>query len=163
VGVEATYLKEYARGAFSLLGASNVVFAAPFDRAGTHDLQSAFFSYPKTRANFWLNWHRDWINVRYQVRYAEGTTAAINTANDVIVPTPGVAPGFAAGTIGKLKNFVQHDITAQVDLPWETNLTLSVQNILDTDPPDAPSNYNYDYTTGNPLGRVFEIGVKKRF
>lgn len=163
VGVEATYLKEYARGAFSLLGASNVVFAAPFDRAGTHDLQSAFFSYPKTRANFWVNLHRDKINVRYQLRYAEGTTAAINTANDQIVPTPGVAPGYAAGTIGKLDNFWQHDITVQAELPWDTTLTFSVQNILDTDPPDAPSNYNYDYTTGNPLGRVFELGVKKRF
>ena len=163
VGVEATYLKEYARGAFSLLGAPNVVFAAPFDRAGTHDLQSAFFSYPKTRANFWLNFHRENINVRYQLRYAEGTTAAINTANDVIVPTPGVAPGYAAGTIGKLKDFWQHDITVQADLAWQTTLTLSIQNILNTDPPDAPSNYNYDYTTGNPLGRVFEIGVKKKF
>ena len=54
-------------------------------------------------------------------------------------------------------------ITVQAELPWETTLTLSIQNIFDSDPPDAPSNYNYDYTTGNPLGRVFEIGVKKRF
>ncbi|WP_372782473.1 TonB-dependent receptor domain-containing protein [Phenylobacterium sp.] len=162
-GVEATYLKEYARGAFTLFGASSVVFAAPFDRAGTHDLQSAFFSYPKTRANFWLNAHRNNINIRYQLRYAEGTTAAINTANDVIVATPGTAPGYAAGTIGKLDDYWQHDITVQVELPWETQLTVSVQNILDTDPPHAPSNYNYDYTTGNPLGRVFEVGVKKRF
>jgi iron complex outermembrane receptor protein len=162
-GVEATYLKEYARGAFTLLGASNVVFAAPFDRAGTHDLQSAFFSYPRTRANFWLNWHRDNINVRYQLRYAQGTRAAINTANDVLIPTPGVGVGYSAGTIGQVDDYWQHDITAQVQLPWETQLTLSIQNILDTDPPHAPSNYNYDYTTGNPLGRVFEIGVKKKF
>jgi len=162
VGVEATYLKEYARGAFSLYGAPSIVFAAPFDRAGTHDLQSAFFSYPQTRANFWLNWHRDNINVRYQVRYAEGTVAAINTANDVIVPSA-TAPGYTAGTIGKLNDYWQHDITVQAQLPWDTQLTLSIQNLFDKDPPDAPSNYNYDYTTGNPLGRVFEIGVKKHF
>jgi iron complex outermembrane receptor protein len=162
VGVEATYLKKYARGAFTLFGANSVVFAAPFDRAGTHDLQSAFFSYPQSRANFWLNWHRDNINVRYQLRYAEGTVAAINTANDVIVPST-TAPGYVAGTIGKLKDYYQHDITVQANLPWDTQLTLSVQNILDKDPPDAPSNYNYDYTTGNPLGRVFQIGVKKHF
>ena len=163
VGGEGTYLKEYARGAFTLLGASNVTFAAPFDRAGTHDLQSAFFSYPRTRANFWLNWHKDNINVRYQLRYAEGTRAAINTANDRLVPTPGVGVGYAAGTIGKTDDYFQHDITVQAQLPWETQLTLSVQNILDTDPPFAPSNFNYDYTTGNPLGRVIEVGVKKKF
>ncbi|MFL5296826.1 MAG: TonB-dependent receptor domain-containing protein [Phenylobacterium sp.] len=163
VGVEATYLKEYARGAFSLLGHPEVVFAAPFDRAGTHDLQSAFFSYPRTRANFWVNWHRDNINVRYQLRYAEGTRAAINTADDKIIPDSTSPTGFTQVHIGKLDDFWQHDITVQVGLPWDTQLTLSVQNIFDTDPPDAPSNYNYDYTTGNPLGRVFEIGVKKRF
>ena len=163
VGVEATYLKEYARGAFTLLGASSVVFAAPFDRAGTHDLQSAFFSYPRTRANFWLNWHKDNINVRYQLRYAEGTRAAINTANDVLVPTPGAGVGYAAGTIGKLNDFWQHDVTLQAQLPWDTQLTVSIQNILDTDPPKAPSQYNYDYTTGNPLGRVIEFGLKKKF
>lgn len=163
VGVEATYLKEYARGAFTLFGATNVTFAAPFDRAGTHDLQSAFFSYPRTRANFWLNARRENLNIRYQIRYAEGTRAAINTANDRIVSTPGVGGGYAAGTIGPLKDYWQHDITAQIELPWETQLTLSVQNIFDTDPPDAPSNYNYDYTTGNPLGRVFQVGVRKRF
>jgi len=162
-GVEATYLKEYARGAFSLLGHPEVVFAAPFDRAGTHDLQSAFFSYPKTRANFWLNWHRDNINVRYQLRYAEGTRAAINTADDRVVPDASSPTGYRATSIGKLDDFWQHDITVQVELPWDTQLTLSIQNILDTDPPDAPSNYNYDYTTGNPLGRVFEVGVKKKF
>ena len=55
------------------------------------------------------------------------------------------------------------DITVQAELPWETQLTFSIQNIFNTDPPDAPSNYNYDYTTGNPLGRVFEIGLRKRF
>jgi iron complex outermembrane receptor protein len=161
LGVEATYLKKYARGAFTLFGASNVTFAAPFDRAGTHDLQSAFFSYPKTRANFWVNVHRGPINVRYQLRYAEGTRAAINTANDTIVGS--AATGYTAALIGKVKDFYQHDLTVQAELPWDTQLTLSVQNIFDKDPPDAPSNYNYDYTTGNPLGRVFEVGVKKTF
>jgi iron complex outermembrane receptor protein len=163
VGVEATYLKEYARGAFSLLGHPEVVFAAPFDRAGTHDLQSAFFSYPQTRANFWLNWRRDNINVRYQIRYAEGTRAAINTADDKVIPDASSPTGYKQVSIGKLDDYWQHDITVQADLPWQTQLTFSIQNIFDTDPPDAPSNYNYDYTTGNPLGRVFEVGVRKRF
>jgi iron complex outermembrane receptor protein len=163
LGVEATYLKEYARGAFSLLGHPEVVFAAAFDRAGTHDLQSAFFSYPRTRANFWLNWHRDNINVRYQLRYAEGTRAAINTADDIVVPDSSQPSGYALKSIGKVGDFWQHDITVQVRTIWDTQLTLSIQNILDTEPRFAPSNYNYDYTTGIPLGRVFEVGVNKLF
>ena len=42
-------------------------------------------------------------------------------------------------------------------------ITASIQNLLDKDPPYVPSQYNYDYTAGNPLGRVFELGVKKTF
>ena len=42
-------------------------------------------------------------------------------------------------------------------------MTASIQNLFDTDPPYVASNFNYDYTNGNPLGRVFEIGVKKKF
>jgi hypothetical protein len=28
--------------------------------------------------------------------------------------------------------------------------------------PDAPSQFNDEYTSGNPLGRVFELGIKQR-
>jgi iron complex outermembrane receptor protein len=42
-------------------------------------------------------------------------------------------------------------------------VTGSIQNLLDTDPPFAQSFYNYDVTNGNPLGRVFKLGVKKKF
>jgi outer membrane receptor protein involved in Fe transport len=48
-------------------------------------------------------------------------------------------------------------------LPWDTIVTGSVQNLLDEDPVDAPSQFNYDYTNGNPLGRVFEVNLKKKF
>ena len=164
VGVEATYLKEYARGAFSLLGHPEVVFAAPFDRAGTHDLQSAFFSYPKTRANFWLNWHKQDLNVRYQIRYAEGTRAAINTADDMVVPDSSSAAGYCAAQHRPGGGLLAARHHGAVPGPTGTpSDTLSIQNLFDKDPPFAPSNYNYDYTTGNPLGRVIEVGVKKHF
>ena len=166
VGVEGTRLMHYQRGAFTLLGAPQITFAAAFDRAGTSDLQSAFFSFPQDRANFWLNFHKNNVNLRYQVRYQEGTRAAIGTANDVLVPVPVDAThpeGYAAGTIGKTKDFWQHDLTVQYQAPWNVTITASIQNIFDTGPSFAPSNYNYDYTTGNPLGRVFEIGAKAKF
>jgi len=49
------------------------------------------------------------------------------------------------------------------EAPWDSVVTLSVQNLFDKDPPYLPSPYNYDLTQGNPLGRVFELGVKKTF
>jgi len=48
-------------------------------------------------------------------------------------------------------------------MPWDTTITASVQNLLDTDPPFVASNFNYDYTNGNPLGRTFKLNVRKRF
>ena len=165
-GVEGTYLLEVNRGAFSLLGAPQVVFATPFDRAGTHDLQSQFFSYPRLKVNGWLTYHRGPLNIRWQTRFSEGTRAAINTADDFIyaVPVDATNPtGFRQRAIGKLDNFWQHDITARYDISENITVTASVQNILDEDPPFAPSNFNYDYTTGNPLGRVFEIGARLRY
>ena len=65
--------------------------------------------------------------------------------------------------VGKTDDFWQHDLTGQIELPWNTTISAGIQNILDTDPPFVQSMYNYDYTNGNPLGRTFKIGVKQRF
>jgi iron complex outermembrane recepter protein len=159
LGVEATYLIEYMRGAFTLLGAPNVSFAAPEDRAGKHDLVSQFFSYPQLRGNAWATWNSGPLTARWQVRYVEGTECAFGTPCNRRVP----APTGPSVPIGKLDDTWQHDLILRYAAPWDTTVTFSIQNILDTDPVDAPSQYNYDYTTGNPLGRVFEIGLKKRF
>ena len=80
--------------------------------------------------------------------------------------TPDCRYNYTSGTyqsVGKLKDFWQSDVTLRVELPWETTATLSVQNLFDKDPPFAQSFYNYDVTNGNPLGRVFKVGVKKTF
>ena len=58
---------------------------------------------------------------------------------------------------------ITHDIVYTGQLPWDTTLSLSVFNVFDTDPPFTRSQYNYDYTNASFLGRVFQVGVKKRF
>lgn len=154
VGVEATYLLEYKRGAFTLLGDSNIVLQPAVDRAGTHDLLSAFFSYPKIRATGFASLSGETWSVRWQTLYHEGTTpsSALVTYD-----------GTTAVPVGKSKDFWQHDVVFRIETKWDTAVTLSIQNILDDDPPFKNSQYNYDYTSASPLGRVFEIGVKKQF
>ena len=163
VGAEATYLIEYSRGAFTLLGAPTVVFAAPFDRAGSYDFLSAFFSYPQTKANGWINFRRGGLNVRYQLQYTEGVSPAINTITTIVVPDASQPTGYSARLSGKTDDFWQHNLIVQYQFMDRYTLTLAVQNILDTDPPFATSNFNYDYTNGNPLGRTFQIGLRGRF
>lgn len=161
IGLEATYLEEYKRGAFTLNGAPQVVFAAPEDRAGKHDLVSQFFSYPRTRANFFLSYSISDITFRLQTRFTEGTEGAFGTPLQEWVPDG--SGGWVRRDIGKTDDFIQHDLIVRARLPWNTVLTGSIQNLLDEDPSDAPSQYNYDYTNGNPLGRVFEVSLKKLF
>jgi len=160
-GLDATYLLDYKRGAFTLNGAPNIVFAPPEDRAGLHDLVVAFFSYPQLKGNIFAGYSHGDLTVRLQTRYTEGTSPAAGTpATRWVVDASG---NYVQQPVGKTADFWQHDFIVRLVLPWNTDLTASVQNIANTDPPDAPSQYNYDYTKGNPLGRVYELDFKKRF
>jgi iron complex outermembrane receptor protein len=163
VGIEATYLIEYARGAFTLLGAPAVTFAPAFDRAGSYDFLSAFFSYPQTKANAWLNFHRGPLNVRWQVQYTEGVRPAINTISTIVVPNASDPFGYDAVNLGKSDDFWQHNLEMQYQVGSRYTLTLGVENIFDQDPPFVVSNFNYDYTNGNPLGRTITVGARARF
>jgi iron complex outermembrane receptor protein len=164
VGVEASYLFEYKRGAFTLLGAPQVQFAAPEDRAGLYDLTAQFFSYPQTHANAYLSFDQGPWNVRWQIRYTEGTSPAFGTTLFQQVADASAPGGYRLVALGKSDDFWQHDLTIRYQLPWyDTILTFGIQNIADTDPPFVASNYNYDYTNGNPLGRTFKINVRARF
>jgi len=161
IGAEGTYLEKYERGEFSLLKNGNIVIAPAEDRAGRHDLITEFFSYPRIRGNAFLAYSMGPVTVRWQTRYTEGTEAAFGTSTSEWVPNG--AGGYTRELIGKLDDYIQHDLIVRAQLPWDTIVTGSVQNLLDEDPVDAPSQFNYDYTNGNPLGRVFEVALKKKF
>lgn len=57
----------------------------------------------------------------------------------------------------------QFDLAYRVMLPKQTTLSLQVQNLLDKDPPFARAEMSYDPMTGNPLGRTFQVNVRKAF
>ncbi|MEW5683411.1 MAG: TonB-dependent receptor [Pseudomonadota bacterium] len=175
VGGEATYLIEYKRGAVSMKGADIAISPAE-DRAGLSDLINDFFSYPELKANAFAAFVKGPLSIRWQTRFAEGTSPAFGSPLFVTVPNAGATTAAAACggtstscagrdlvTVGKGKNFWQHDLIVRWEAPWDSVITASVQNLFDKDPPYAPSQYNYDYTSGNPLGRVFEVSVKKTF
>jgi iron complex outermembrane receptor protein len=112
-----------------------------------------------------------------------GTGAACPAAAPTVPPVPpgagtgtnggGVSPqgaiGFCAGqnqqilTGQKVPATYNTDISYNLTLPWDTTLTVTVQNLFDTDPEFARALINYDAFTGSPLGRTFRIGVRKRW
>ncbi|WP_374575389.1 TonB-dependent receptor plug domain-containing protein [Phenylobacterium sp.] len=170
VGVEGSLLKQVKRGEETLGEDSSVILSAPIDRAGLHDLGGGdFFSYPKLRASGFVNLRGENWNLRWQVLYHEGTTnvgAKCTGAFPNYVQTADCRYNYATQTyesVGQTDAYWQHDLVANIDLPWDTNVTVSVLNVFDADPSFAQSFYNYDVTNGNPLGRVFKLGVKKKF
>jgi iron complex outermembrane receptor protein len=176
VGAEATYLIEYKRKGVNLLN-STIAISPDEDRAGQSDGLNEFFSYTEVKANLFASYSKDGLSFRWQTRYAEGTSPAFGSPFFYYVPdasatvTAAACPtqtGFACAgrvltPVGKSKDYWQHDIIVRWEAPWDTVITGSIQNVFDKDPPFQPGPYNYDISQGNPLGRVFEVGVKKRF
>jgi iron complex outermembrane recepter protein len=152
-GFDGTYLLKYDEAPYEIEGfPSNA--AGVQERAGTYRA-SLFTGYNRLRANAYVNWSWDIHNVRWQVRHISSTTQ--------IEALP-IAIANAVKSTAKIGEYWQHDLTYRVELPWETVATLTVQNLFDEDPPFAiGTQYNYDPGSGNPLGRVYSIAVKKRF
>jgi len=150
-GVDGTYLSKYDRG--PLLTLDGITIAPGVDRAGKAELLSAFYSDPRWKGNLYLNYSLGRHNFRATLHFV-GAMRDLN--HDIDTATPGVQPA-------KIKAWTPLDLVYRVELPWETTLTATVQNVFDKDPPFAYSPFNYDYELSSPLGRVLEVNVKKRF
>lgn len=153
-GFDGTYLLKYDEDPYSIEGFATA--PATVERAGTYRA-SVFTGYNRLRANVFLNYALGPHNLRWQTRHVSSTTQTEATPIAIAVNT-GQADAI------KIKEYWQHDLTYKVDLPWDTTASITVQNIFDTKPPFAiGTQYNYDYGSGNPLGRVIAVGAKKRF
>jgi len=85
------------------------------------------------------------------------TTVIVGAACPAGVP-------FIATTWGiKGKDWLSFDFTYLFELTETMRLTATVSNITDKDPPQSRQELGYDPRIGNPLGRTFEIGLKKTF
>jgi iron complex outermembrane receptor protein len=142
-GVDGTYTIEYKRGALVTLDGFTI--SPALDRAGKSELLSAFYSYPRWRANGYLQWNRDGHNIRWTTHFKSGTDNLVGAS------------------ILKTKDEITHDLVYTGQLPWDTTVTAGVINIFDKDPPFTRSQYNYDYTNAYFLGRTFQFGVRKKF
>jgi iron complex outermembrane receptor protein len=147
LGGDANYLLSYKRG--PLVTLDGITIAPAIDRAGKLDQLSLFYSDPKIKANFYINYAIGIHNVRLGVHYI----GEMKDVNHVL----------ADGSLAKEKPYTSVDLIYRVALPYQTVVTLGVTNLFDQDPPFVYSQYNYDYGLGNPLGRVIEFGIKKHF
>jgi iron complex outermembrane receptor protein len=152
-GVDGTYLLNYDEDPYQIEGIAAPA-AGTQKRAGTYRA-SIFTGYNKLRANAFLNWSSGIHNVRWQVRHTSSVTQIETNSIGLALATKGTT---------KIPEYWQHDLTYRAELPWDTTATLSIQNLFDEDPPFAiGTQYNYDPSSANPLGRVYAVALKKRF
>lgn len=102
------------------------------------------------------------------------TGAACVDTNLVTPPVPGGAGtgqfgGFCAGQNAtilagqKIGAVFLSDFSYQLDLAWQTTVSITVQNVFDEDPKFSREALGYDASTGTALGRTFRFGVRKRW
>ena len=125
--------------------------------AGFLNYQLSATSLPEWKGSVFAEYSRGNHNVRLTLNYIDSykdQRAAINVPN----PVSGVVNGGQT-----IKSIVLAEIDYRVQLPWDTTVIASVDNIFDEDPSFARLDLNYDPFTGNALGRTFKISAKKRF
>ncbi len=144
LSLTATQVTELLTGPTSLDG---VVISTGDDRLGTLNFQTVASAAPEWRANFSANYNMDQHNFRFGANF-------VSAVQDE-------RAGVQFGENGE--EWLTYDFTYLFDLTDTLRLTASVQNITDEDPPPAQEELGYDPRLGNPLGRTFELGVKKTF
>jgi iron complex outermembrane receptor protein len=144
----------------------------PDDRLGYLNFATVGVAQPEWRGNVNANYSWDDHNLRLVLNYVSGVDderyinddGSLNT--DSLTPAgrqPGTNLLFDASTFGV---FGEDWKTADLHYLWRASwatLGVSVLNITDEDPPASRQEFGYDPRLGNPLGRQFEVTLRKDF
>lgn len=140
----ATRVTELKTGPTELDG---VTVSTGDDRLGYLNFATFGQAAPEWRANLGLNYSLD----RHRVRVGVNYVSAVEDER----------PGVQYGETGE--DWITTDVTYRFELGDGAILTATVANLFDRDPPPAQEEFGYDPWTANPLGRTFEIGIRKSF
>ncbi|OQW74966.1 MAG: hypothetical protein BVN32_11955 [Proteobacteria bacterium ST_bin14] len=157
LGVNGTYVIDYRTQDITVEG---VVVQPRFDGVGQLNFQTSAYPLPQVKGNVFLQGDIGIHNLRLQYNYIDGYTdqrTAIFTPNTGSLAGATVAGGKNIGSFGTL------DFTYRINLPTNTTISLSAQNILDKQPPFARLDFNYDPFTASPLGFNARFNITQRF
>lgn len=157
-GVSGSYTLEYKVGTVTVEG---IAVQPAYDAAGLLNYQSTAYPLPRLKGQAWLQGKWGDHTLRAQVNYVDGMTD--QRGNDVFGPNASALAGQAVTAGKRIGNFTTVDLAWRWQLPIDAELSLSALNVLDTPPPFARLDQNYDPLTASPLGRTLRIGISKRF
>jgi iron complex outermembrane receptor protein len=163
LGLNATYVLKYDIDV-SIVDGNQVQPA--FDAAGKLNYQTVAFPLPQLKGNVFAEYANGPHNIRYTMNYIDDyfdqRVAEFSPSLANVVPGPGVQP--AAILAGQtIEDTMFHDLSYLLQLPWDTTLSLTVENFTDEDPSFARLDLNYDPFTSSALGRTYKLGLRKRF
>ncbi|WP_294192341.1 TonB-dependent receptor [uncultured Sphingomonas sp.] len=161
MGGSATYNLEYKTGAQSVAG---VVVQPAFDAAGKLNYQTTAYPVPRWKGQAYVQARYAGLNARVTFNYVGGMydqraddPAGIFGPSTLLPGSPTLSQG------SRIAPFRTADVSLQYQIVPDTNLTLTVLNVTDRDPPFARLNYNYDPFTASALGRQVKLGVSTAF
>jgi len=160
VGASATYTIDYKIQDFSVGG---VVVQKGYDAAGLLNYQLSATSLPQWKGQAFAEYSTGPHNLRLTMTYIDSYHDQRSDVPNAGILAPNPQSGLSVSKGSTVKATYLFDADYRVQLPWDTTVTLSVDNIFDRDPSFARLDLNYDPFTGNPYGRTFKASVKKKF
>ena len=155
-GASVSYLLKYDIAEFRVAGA---LVSTAYTALGFTNYDRFPGTVSRWRANAYAEYSFGPHNLRTDVTFVDG--AVDNRAPINVQDTTGaVRPVLFAL---RVEDFYSVDLNYRLQLPWDTTLTASVFNLFDRDPSAARLEISYDPFLGNPYGRSFKVGLKKKF
>jgi len=155
VGGTMTYTLEYKIDDFKVEG---VTVQPSFDAVGFLNYQLSVASLPQIKAQAYAEYTRGIHNLRFTLTYIDSYK---DQRTSILAPNPVTGQVLTHGQ--QIDATWLGNLTYRARLPWDTTLTLSIDNLWDQDPSFARLDLNYDPFTGSPIGRTFKIAIYKKF
>jgi len=160
VGVSATYTIDYKIGDFQVGG---VTVQRAYNAVGLLNYQLSATPLPEWKGQAFAEYTTGRHNIRLTLQYIDGYHDQRADVPGAGILVPNAQTGQVVTKGSNIKSTTLVDLDYRVQLPWDTTVVLSVDNLLDRDPSFARLDLNYDPFTGNPYGRTFKVTAKKRF
>ncbi len=158
LGVSGSYLLEYRVGTVTVEG---IAVQPGFDAAGLLNYQTTAYPLPKLKGQAWVQGGWGAHSLRVQLNFIGEMTD--QRGADVFGPNPSVLAGASVGAGKQIGSFTTVDVAWRWRLPTGSELSLAVANLLDTAPPFARLDQNYDPLTASALGMTVKVGISQAF
>jgi len=151
-GANANYILSY--DVAGELASDGTQTGGLYDAVGKYNVRAAALpievrSMPQFKINGWIGWSNDTQNARVYARYID--------AMDV----DKTSTAYGVADLIEVDSMLSFDAHYSIELMESSlKLTGSVLNLTDEKAPFAPHEQAYDAYTHNPLGRVFQIGLR---